>query len=218
MRGRACAAGDRRPRHTPRPRGRRAAPTARASPPPDQAKDLLKSVESNRYGGAITIALAYGLRRGEVLGLRWQNLDWEAGTLRLTHAVKRIKERDKSSARKTRVVLSELKTAKARLALGEAWQDHGLVFPSEVGTPTDPDNFSHTFSKLAKRAGLGHWHPHELRHSGASLMLAQGTPLHVVSEILGHAGIAITKDTYGHLVVDDKRAAAEAMSGALFGG
>ncbi|MEV4001708.1 site-specific integrase [Actinomadura sp. NPDC049753] len=156
--------------------------------------------------------------------------------------MKRIKDRDKNSGRKTRIVLSELKTAKsrrtlvltpeimsklralhadqakARLALGEAWQDHGLIFPSEVGTPTDPDNFSHTFSKLAQRAGLGHWHPHELRHSGASLMLAQGTPLHVVSEILGHAGIAITKDTYGHLIVDDKRAAAEAMSGALFGG
>ncbi|WP_339156569.1 tyrosine-type recombinase/integrase [Actinomadura luteofluorescens] len=208
----------------------------------DQAKDLLRSVESHRYGGAITIALAYGLRRGEVLGLLWRNLDWEARTLRLTHAVKRIKDRDKNSGRKTRIVLSELKTAKsrrtlvltpeivsklralhaeqakARLALGEAWQDHGLIFPSEVGTPTDPDNFSHMFSKLAQRAGLGHWHPHELRHSGASLMLAQGTPLHVVSEILGHAGIAITKDTYGHLIVDDKRAAAEAMSGALFGG
>ncbi|MBD2891362.1 Tyrosine recombinase XerC [Actinomadura sp. RB99] len=103
--------------------------------------------------------------------------------------------------------------AKAKIAAGELWQDHGLVFASEIGTPMDPDNFSHIFSKLAKRAGLGHWHPHELRHSGASLMLAQGTPLHVVSEILGHTSIAITKDVYGHLPVDDKRAAAEAMSG-----
>jgi integrase len=101
--------------------------------------------------------------------------------------------------------------------VGELWQDHGLIFASEVGTPMDPDNFSHTFSKLAKRAGLGHWHPHELRHSGASLMLAQGTPLHVVSEILGHASIAITKDVYGHLMVDDKRAAAESMTSALLG-
>ena len=60
----------------------------------------------------------------------------------------------------------------------------------------DPDNFSHTFSKLCQKAGLVHWHPHELRHSGTSLMLAQGTPLHVVSEILGHASITITKDVY----------------------
>ncbi|MER6593472.1 tyrosine-type recombinase/integrase [Micromonospora purpureochromogenes] len=56
--------------------------------------------------------------------------------------------------------------AEERLAAGEAWQDHGLVFPSEVGTPLDPGNFSHRFSALCKRAGLGHWHPHELRHSG----------------------------------------------------
>ncbi|MEV0408022.1 tyrosine-type recombinase/integrase [Actinoallomurus sp. NPDC050550] len=67
------------------------------------------------------------------------------------------------------------------------------------------------------KAGLGHWHPHELRHSGASLMLAQGTPLHVVSEILGHASITITKDVYGHLMEGDKRAAATSMSRALFG-
>ena len=207
----------------------------------DQARTLLDTVAGHRFEVAIMIALAYGLRRGEVLGLHWSAVDWEAGTVRLTHAVKRIKNRDKSSDRKTRLVISELKTpksrrtlvltpqivaklralrarqAEAKIAAGGLWRDHGLVFASEVGTPMDPDNFSHTFSKLAKRAGLGHWHRHELRHSGASLMLAQGTPLHVVSEILGHTSISITKDVYGHLLVDDKRAAAEAMSGALFG-
>ena len=82
----------------------------------------------------------------------------------------------------------------------------------------DPDNFSHSFARLCEQAGLEHWHPHELRHSGASLMLAQGTPLHVVSDVLGHASIAITKDVYGHLLEGDKRAAAESMSRALFGG
>jgi integrase len=76
---------------------------------------------------------------------------------------------------------------------------------------------SRTPSKRCGKPGFGHWHAHELRHSGASLMLAQGTPLHVVSEILGHASIAITKDVYGHLVEGDKRAAAQAMSRALFG-
>ena len=79
----------------------------------------------------------------------------------------------------------------------------------------DPDNFSHSFARLCERAGLGHWHPHELRHSGASLMLAQGTPLHVVSEVLGHASIAITKDVYGHLPEGDKRAAAESRADSV---
>ena len=182
------------------------------------------------------------MRRGEVLGLNWSALDWKAGTLGVTHGIKRVKDRDVSSGRRTRLVVSELKTPKSRrtlsltpelvarfrqhrarqaetqMAAGLLWQDYGLIFASEIGTPIDPDNFSHSFARLCERAGLGHWHPHELRHSGASLMLAQGTPLHVVSEVLGHASIAITKDVYGHLLEGDKRAAAESMSRALFGG
>jgi Phage integrase family len=74
---------------------------------------------------------------------------------------------------------------------------------------------SHWFSRICRRAGLGHWHLHELRHSGASLMLAQGTDLYVVSEVLGHSSVAITKDVYGHLVEGQKRAAAARMSEVL---
>ncbi|NES16886.1 tyrosine-type recombinase/integrase [Micromonospora sp. PPF5-17] len=90
--------------------------------------------------------------------------------------------------------------------------------PGRRGPPAgrpDPDNFSHRLSALCERAGLGHWHPHELRHSGASLMLAQGTPLHVVSEVPGHTSIAITKDVYGHLMAGDRRS--EAISGSQRG-
>ena len=101
------------------------------------------------------------------------------------------------------------------MVVGEAWEDHGLIFPSEVDTPLDPDNVSHLFSRICRRAGLGHWHLHELRDSGASLMLAQGTDLDVVSEVLGHSSMAITKDVYGHLVEGQKRAAAELMSAQL---
>ena len=208
----------------------------------DQARHLLDAAAGYRFEAAVVLALSYGMRRGEVLGLHWSALDWEAGTLRVTHGVRRVKERDTSAGRQTRLVVTELKTPKSRrllvltpelvtkfrqhrvrqaeaqIAAGSLWQDYGLIFASEVGTPMDPDNFSHSFARLCERAGLGHWHPHELRHSGASLMLAQGTPLHVVSEVLGHASIAITKDVYGHLLEGDKRAAAESMSRALFGG
>ena len=140
------------------------------------------------------LALAYGMRRGEALGLHWSALDWKAGTLGVTHGVKRVKDRDASSGRRTRLVVSELKTPKSRrtlsltpelvarfrqhrarqaetqMAAGRLRRDHGLIFASEVGTPMDPDDFSHSFARLCERAGLGHWHPHELRHSGASLM------------------------------------------------
>ncbi|MFI9840699.1 tyrosine-type recombinase/integrase [Nonomuraea sp. NPDC051941] len=91
---------------------------------------------------------------------------------------------------------------------------HGLMFPTAFANPSDPETFSHLFSRLAKKTGLGHWHPHELRHSSASLMLAQGTPLHAVSEVLGHASIAITKNVYGHLLEGHRRAA---TSSALLG-
>ena len=101
------------------------------------------------------------------------------------------------------------------MAIGPAWREYDLIFPSAVGTPLDPDNVSHWFSRICRRAGLGHWHLHELRHSGASLMLAQGTDLYVVSEVLGHSSVAITKDVYGHLVEGQKRTAATRMSEAL---
>jgi integrase len=127
-------------------------------------------------------------------------LDWIAAILKVTHGVKRIQNRS-DGQRRTRLVLGELKTPKSRrtlfltpelvellrlqqarlakqqLQLGEAWQEHGLIFPSAVGIPLDPDNVSHAFSRICQRVGLGHWHLHELRHSGASLMLAQGTDL-----------------------------------------
>ena len=105
--------------------------------------------------------------------------------------------------------------AEERIAIGPAWREHDLIFPSAMGTPLDPDNASHWFSRICQRAGLGHWHLHELRHSGTSLMLAQGTDLYVVSEVLGRSSVAITKDVYGHLVEGQKRAAAARMLEAL---
>jgi integrase len=204
----------------------------------DQAQRLIAEASQTRHQTLLTVMLAYGLRRGEALGLHWSALDWDAATLKVTHGVKRVQDRT-ASDRHTRLVIGELKTAhsrrtlfltpqlldllgqhrsrlaRERKAVGEAWKDHGLIFPSELGTPLDPDNVSHVFSRISRRAGLGHWHLHELRHSGASLMLAQGTDLYVVSEVLGHSSVAITKDVYGHLVAGQKRAAAILMSAAL---
>jgi integrase len=204
-----------------------------------QARTLLTAVRRTRLEALLTVMLAFGLRRGEALGLYWSALDWDGGTLKVTHAVKRVRVRVPNSGLRTQLVIGELKTPRSRrtlfltpqmvdllrrqsarqaverFAVGEAWEDHGLIFPSEVGTPLDPDNVSHLFSRICRRAGLGHWHLHELRHSGASLMLAQGTDLYVVSEVLGHSSVAITKDVYGHLVEGQKRAAAGLMSAQL---
>jgi integrase len=205
----------------------------------EQARALLEQVKGTREEPLLTVMLAFGLRRGEALGLHWSALDRDVATLKVTHAVKRIRDRAKTSKLRTRLVIGELKTgrsrrtlfltpdlvellrrhrarlAEERIAIGPAWRERDLIFPSGLGTPLDPDNVSHWFSRIRRRPGLGHWHLHELRHSGASLMLAQGTDLYVVSEVLGHSSVAITKDVYGHLVEGQKRAAASRMSEAL---
>jgi integrase len=92
-----------------------------------------------------------------------------------------------------------------------------LVFRSVTGTALDPSNVAHGLSAITQRAGLGHWHPHELRHSAASLLLAQGVPLKVVSDILGHSSITVTADVYAHLLAPMRDEAADAMDRALSG-
>jgi integrase len=90
------------------------------------------------------------------------------------------------------------------------------VFTTSVGTPIDPRNCYRDFVRLCEDLGLGRWHPHELRHSAASIMLAQGVPLEVVSDILGHSSIRMTADVYGHILEPQRRAAADAMETALW--
>ena len=107
--------------------------------------------------------------------------------------------------------------AAERMVADDAWTETGLVFTTALGTPVDPSNFRHYFAALTVKAGLGPWHPHELRHSAASIMLAQGVPLEVVSETLGHTSIRITKDVYGHLLGAQRKHAADAMGAALWG-
>jgi integrase len=116
------------------------------------------------------------------LGLSWSALDWDAATLKVTQAVKRVRARTATSELRTRLVIGEVKTARSRrtlfltpelvellrhrarlaeerMAIGPAWREHDLIFPSALGTPLDPDNVSHWFSRICRRAGLGHGSP-----------------------------------------------------------
>jgi integrase len=208
-----------------------------------EAKSLLNAAKGERLEALYAVTLAYGLRRGEALGISWTDVDFDAGLLHVRHQLRRERlssEEAQEAGRRTQLVLRSLKTrrsrrtlhmtpalegllrahrarqAQERLAAGPAWADSDLVFTTKKGTPIDPDNFAHYFHRLCARAGLGHWTPHELRHSAASIMLAQGTPLWVVSEVLGHASLAMTKDVYGHLVGDEKKEATEAITDVLF--
>jgi integrase len=102
-----------------------------------------------------------------------------------------------------------------RLSVGPLWQDHGLVFPSGVGTPLLGGNLNRAFKDLLKRAGLPEIRFHDLRHTCATLLLSKNVNAKVVSEMLGHASIAITLDTYSHVLPNMQDSAAEAIEEAL---
>ena len=201
----------------------------------DQAKTLLDVAKEDRLEALWVTLLSLGLRRGEALGLRWS--DYDKATRMLSISRNRKKEGSK-------VVTGDLKTAASRrliplpgfvvevleahrkaqvtekehlLSLGMAWVEPEAMFTTVTGHYLDPDHASKIFKSVARKAGLGDWHIHELRHSAASFMLTKGVPLEVVADILGHSSIRITKDTYGHLTTERLKVGAAAMD-SLFGG
>jgi site-specific recombinase XerD len=105
--------------------------------------------------------------------------------------------------------------ARERAAAGEQWREHGLVFPSSIGTPLGPRNLTRAFHGLLARSGLARMRWHDLRHSAASILLAQGVDLRTVMEVLGHSQIGVTMDTYAHVTPALGRRAAELMDAAL---
>jgi integrase len=195
---------------------------------PGQVRQLLDTLESHRLGALYVTMLGLGLRRGEALGLKWSDVDFTRRTVVIKRALKRESGHlvlgDVKTAKSRRAlnlpepVVDALKAHRARqrsdrLAAGSSWIDSGLIFTTQVGTPLDPRNIYRDFQGVCERAGIGRWHPHELRHSAASIMLAEGVPIEVVSDVLGHASIRITADTYGHILEPQRKAAAEAMAG-----
>jgi len=204
----------------------------------EQARTLLDATEGDRLSAAYVAALTLGLRRGELLGLTWDDLDLDGDrpTVTITRALRRhpgvglVLGEVKTKGSRRRIHIPEptvaalrrhrVRMAEERLALGPAWEelplDHDLVFRSPIGTPVDPDNFRNATYRLTTEALGERWSPHELRHSAASLLIAQGVDLKIVSEVLGHSSIRITADVYGHLLDDAGVVAADAMSD-LFG-
>lgn len=207
---------------------------------PDEAQLLLAAVDDHRLRAAFTVALAVGLRLGELLGLTWDDLDLDGERPRLTvrRALKRHNQRGlvlegtKTAGSRRTVLLPQFATDALRIhrknqlidriAAGPEWESSplgaDLVFRTEAGTAIDPDNFRRLTYSITERAGIGRWSPHELRHSCASLLIAQGVPLKSISDLLGHSSIRITSDVYGHLLEPARAEVADAMQRALGGG
>lgn len=197
---------------------------------PVQAQAFLDAARQDRLFALYAVAMAVGLRRGEALALRWSDVDLDAGNVRVSRTLSRVRDglvfTEPKSQRSRRTVpmpaplIAELRAhrvrqAAERLTAGSLWEDHDLVFPSRFGTPLDPRNALRAFAAVASRAGLDGVGLHTLRHTAASLMIAQGVHLRVIMETLGHSGISITADVYSHVLPQQQREAADALGKAL---
>lgn len=192
----------------------------------DQAHKLLDAAKDRRLYALYVVAATLGLRHGELLGLRWQDIDEERAAVTIAQTVQRADGRlyiaeaktEASEAtiplpKVTRRVLEEHRRRQdeERVKAGDVWQDHDLVFASTIGTPTEPRNLGRDFEKVRELAGLTGVRLHDLRHTVVSLLLGLGTPPHVVQAIARHAHIDVTMSIYAHTNLDAMRQALDAI-------
>jgi integrase len=196
----------------------------------EQVRAFLQAVSGDRLEALYVVAITAGLRAGELLGLKWEDVDLETGMLQIRRTLSearsgRIFEAPKSGKgrciRLTRRATEALRGHRTRqleekLQLGTLWQDNGLVFASEVGTPIGGRNLIRHFKIRLGRAGLpSMFRFHDLRHTCATLLLRQGVHVKFVQELLGHGDVSLTLNTYSHVLPDMGDAAAGAMDEAL---
>lgn len=182
----------------------------------EQAQALLESVREYRLEVLLTVAVVTGMRRGELLALRWANVDFDRKTLLVLHTVDYIPKygyvetEPKTKTGKRSISLPSFlmdvlrdhrkKLLERQLKMGETWENRDLVFPDLHGGYFNPGYLDKLFARLLREAGVPHMHFHDLRHSAASILLAMGVNIKVIQELLGHSDIAITLRVYGHLL------------------
>lgn len=196
----------------------------------EQGKTLLAEVDDDRFQALYVLAAVCGMRRGECLGLRWSDVDYEKREIRIRQQVIVIGNRptitrlktDGSS--RTMPMLSMVESAlRRRYALleeerafaGSAWQEHDLVFPSRVGTPYQPTNLHKQYKAHLRRAGLPDVSFHSLRHTAASFLVALNVHPRIAMSLLGHTNIRTTMEIYSHAQQDDLREALELVEAQL---
>jgi integrase len=197
----------------------------------EEARSLLESARGDRLEALYILALNTGMRQGELLALKWDDVDLERGVLRvrrtLTHSDKTFilgEPKTNKSRRTIRLTTSAVQALKVHLSrqleemerMGSLYQPGGLIFATEAGTIINPSNLrNRSFKPLLKRAGLRPIRFHDLRHTCATLLLSKDVNPKIVSEMLGHSSVSITLDIYSHLLPDMQEKAAKALEELL---
>ena len=197
----------------------------------DEARRLIDSAPGDRFEALYVLALTSGMRQGELLALRWRDLNLDRGSLRILGSLQRtenglaILEPKTAGSRRQVALTSEavsalrrhrVAQAEERLGMGIHWEDNDLVFANEVGRPIEVRNLMRrSFLPLLERAGLPRIRFHDLRHTAATLLLQQGAHPKLVAEMLGHSRIGTTLDLYSHVTPTMHRQAAAMMDALL---
>jgi len=199
-------------------------------PHPAQVNMILKSAEGTWFYLPVLLAATTGMRRGEVFGLRWRNVNLDASQIHVSGSLQRVGgklqviEPKTPRARRTVALPASVaatlrydkkEQSERRLLLGEGYTDADFVIEQGDGTPRDPDVASHHFQGLTAALGIHGVRFHDLRHAYATSLLKAGVHPKIVSEALGHSSTAFTLDTYSHVVPSMQDAAADAIGAAL---
>jgi integrase len=197
----------------------------------EQVQRLVGVAKDSRLEALLIVALTTGMRRGELLGLKWQDIDLDKGSLQVRRTMGRVAghgvvtSEPKTASSRRKIALSSfvvealkqhrIHQLEMRLKAGSKWQDNDLVFCNVYGNFLHPYRLYLMFNKVLADAGVPRVRFHDLRHSAATILLSMGVNVKVVQEILGHSRIAMTLDIYSHVLPGMQEDAADKM-GRLF--
>jgi integrase len=202
----------------------------------EQVHSLLDAVRGTSMDALINLALATGMRRGELMGLKWQDIDLVKGTLQVRRILSRVPSKlpgkgyveaePKTQGSRRSIVIApfaleaikqhRIRQLEAKLKAGPVWEDHDYVFCTSIGTHLNPTrDILEQLGFLLEKANLPHIRFHDLRHSAATLLLSAGVHPKVVQEILGHSQISMTLDVYSHVLPTMQQDAMNKLNDAI---